>query len=756
MAGLVGQAFDSRQMQGADRLRGTGKMNYQAANIEAPKQRASLADSLGQLVNIGAKAVGDYQQAQIDKADERSNEIIRKLTPAQRREAIEKGELLYQDDPYAMQQLRFKTGRNAAFLVDDEISMMIKRGDKSIDTRQKMEEYRHTRLQDTSKQYAEEFGLNPDDEDYQRGFNADITDRNIALYGAHDLFLSDQAKKGAMINSRTELGSVLNDPNMLRSEQGANFLPMYIINGLTSGAIASDNDAIELISKTITDAAQKEGGSTFINGIADKKITIAGKETTIKDLMGHDMFDNFVIRASNNEYDLDAKKQEAMSLQINSALNQEDPAVGMQMLQQLKEANKYLQDGDVMTPTRQALITAETQMQDKVVANNKALAKAAEKRQQSDAKMLVMDEVYAKKEAGDWVSTSYKDMPSNETTGNFTYADDVNWANRKIAQIDNMNVPEGRKDQMKIALLRNSAPDSAVRNIFGTIVTEASQEWQAGVFNGKLPEETPAMNQLRKIYNQSPTIMAQLYPESMKTFLNLDFMDNMGIDASVILEAERAAGKESKEIRFEKDRAYADFKNNSQAPELARMPSRLDAAARMVFDHTASVTGNTDFAQQQTTKFIQENTVRFTNDGADGKTVGLITKEALMISDDVDSYKIGEQIINTAIDQLAKTNPWSTNGRLMVFQQGDNIVIRNTSGSVSVTYDKDLMGRMYVDMVTKQEEAQMNQAIKAAGRRNRIVLHQAARRKSIREREKRIRERGGPYTYIKLPLPWGK
>ncbi|WP_459613362.1 hypothetical protein, partial [Enterobacter kobei] len=87
-----------------------------------------------------------------------------------------------------MQALKFKTGRNAAFLVDDEVQQGIKEG--RFRTREELEQYRHSRLQEQSKSFAEQFGINEMDEEYQKGFNANITERNIALYGAHDTFLS--------------------------------------------------------------------------------------------------------------------------------------------------------------------------------------------------------------------------------------------------------------------------------------------------------------------------------------------------------------------------------------------------------------------------------------------------------------------------------------------------------------------------------------------------------------------------------------
>ncbi|UZT50151.1 internal virion protein [Enterobacter phage 02_vB_Eclo_IJM] len=104
-------------------------LDYQAANVQGQTGDSGLAKALTDFVSTGAGVYKQFQDKAKDLGDERSNEIIRKLTPQQRREAIQNGTLLYQDDPYAMEQLRVKTGRNAAYAVDDEINVKIQNGE---------------------------------------------------------------------------------------------------------------------------------------------------------------------------------------------------------------------------------------------------------------------------------------------------------------------------------------------------------------------------------------------------------------------------------------------------------------------------------------------------------------------------------------------------------------------------------------------------------------------------------------------------
>ncbi len=152
---------------------------------------------------------GSYKEVQKSQADERSNEIIRKLTPEQRREAIANGTLLYQDDPDAMEALRFKSGRNAAYEVETEIRNKIAMGE--FKDRQSLVEYRKTRLEDKARAYAEASGIDHNDQAYQRGFNADILEREAAIYDTHAQKLSEQTQAIAQMETTSDLGSLFSD-----------------------------------------------------------------------------------------------------------------------------------------------------------------------------------------------------------------------------------------------------------------------------------------------------------------------------------------------------------------------------------------------------------------------------------------------------------------------------------------------------------------------------------------------------------------
>ena len=740
MASKLGSVLDGMTAPGMSRLRVSTGMNVRAAQTyEDPsyQRKSALIGTVGKLAEMGADAYMKYDAVQKQKADERSNEIIRSLTPQQRREAIKNGTLLYQDDEYAMQSLKEKTGRNAAFLIDDEVQQAIQEG--RFRSRTEMEEFRHSRMQEASKKYADEFGIDFGDEHYQRGLNSNITDRNIALYGSHDKFLSDQFQKGSVVNAKVELGSALTDPDVLRSKNAGEFFQGYIDNGLVTGSIPSDDQAYQLITSSLNDVIQRPGGADFLQSIQDRKVTLNGTTSTYKELMGDEMWNNMMVKAQASQFQNDAKLNETFRLNVSSALNQADTATGWEQLQTIKAELDKRQPGEEMTPERERLIAAQEHMQARINQESASVAKEMDKQQKSLNKYDVIDAQFNKRLSGDYVSTSYKDMPTNENTGEFTHSDMVNFANKKLAQIEAMELTDEQKDKLKLDYLRADSKEGAFRTAVGELVTDAGQEWSAAVINGKMPENTAAMDSLRRLRNTDPNLVAALYPDQADLFLTMDMMDKQGIDPQVLIDADRARRNQTKEMQFEDDKAWASLKNNSQSPELSRIPASLDGMARKIYDSVKYRSGNSDMAMQQVDKFLKESTTTFTVDDVDGDTIGVVPKNILQVTDDPRSWEQGKDILDKARQGIIAANPWVTNKQLSVYQQGDSIYLMDTTGQIRIRYDRELLAREYQATAAKQAEAAKEKALKEAQKRAPITQATKARAeagKRVRAKQK--------------------
>lgn len=749
MASDIQSALANRTM---GRGRAPGKaiaVDYQAANIQGQSGNSGLSSAFSNFVQAGTGLYKQFDDKQKQQADERSNEIIRKLTPQQRRDAIQNGTLLYQDDPYAMEALRVKTGRNAAYAVDDEINVKIQNGE--FRTRGDMEEYRHQRLQDAAQSYAEEAGINPADEFFQKGFNDNITDRNIAIYGSFNKYFSKQSENTAMLNTRVEMNSFLNDGDLMRSSESGKTFMAYLRDGLTTAAIPSDQRATEVITQTVRDAIQKSGGANFLQQIRGERIQLNGVDATIEEIVGPEVFNASLIEAQGTEYKLAAKYSEDLQLGVQSAMLQDDPTIGLAQIQKLKAQNNTLQPGEEMTPQRQMLITAEANLLEAVKRKSAEQAKENTKLIQTQNKQLVIDEVYQKRLNGENVSTNYEDLPVSQATGEFKRSDMNNYAMGKLQQIDQMDIPEPAKDAQKVALLRADTNNGPFRNAFQTLTQDAAGEWQAAVIRGQYdPDKMKRFESLRRVYTQDPSSFAALYPDQASLFTTFEQMDKMGLDAQTMIEADKQAASQSREMRIESDKAWQELKNDSKNKELSRLPTSLDASARKVWDSWYFRTGNADAATQNTQRWLNENTVTFSDEKSDGKSIGMVSKHQLMVGDNPESWQVGRDIIDTARQQLIKQNPWVVNSQLTVMEQNGSVYLQDATGTIRIKYDKDVVGKLYREQQKKAEDKAYAEAERKANTRARIVETKAAGDKRRAESEARVQKRGGAYSDVSL------
>lgn len=736
MASKLSQALSGMASPGIARLRGAGSgMQVKAAQVPVNPEyesKSQLIGTLGKFAQMGADAAMKWKENQKSKADERSNEIIRSLTPEQRRQAIKDGVLMYQDDPDAMEALNVKTGRNAAFLIDDEVAQKIQQG--NFRTREEMEQFRHNALQEGMRKYADQYGIDIGNEAFQRGFNADITDRNIALYGSHDKYISDQTQKGAILNTKVELNSALNDPAVLRSGRAGEFFEAYFQNGLVTGSIPSDDAAAGMISTALGDVTSREGGTAFLQSVENRKVSLYGKETTFRDLLGKEQWDNLMVKAQATEFKNNAKLTESFRLDINNALNQENLTVGWEQLQGIKAKLDAIQPGEEMTPQREWLISAQEQMQNRFNQESKALAAATDKEKKTLNKQRALDGLYDRRINGEYISLDPNDIPSNEDTGKYERSDLINFANKKLLEIDSMQVPDNVKDDLKLKYLRADPKDGPFRTAVGVMVQDAANEWSSSVINGEM-KETPAMDNLRRIRNTDPDLVAALYPEQAELFLTLDQLDSQGINPQMLIDADRKRSRMTKDMQYEDDRAWASLKNNSESPELSRIPASLDSMARKIYDAVSYRTGNADMAMQQVDKFLKDSTVTFKGDDVDGDTIGILPKNMLQVSDDPKSWEQGRDILDEARKGIIAKNPWVTNKQLSVFQQGDSIYLTDTTGEINYRYDKDMLAKVYRDNQQKLQAKAEKEALAEANKRAPI----AAATKAREEAGKRVR-----------------
>ncbi len=717
MANEIARALDSAQMGGKERLKGsTATVQFQASQQRADVGNNGFADSMASFVKAGANAYGTYAQDKAKNAQAESDKIIRSMSLQQRREAIAAGTLHLQDDPDVMNVLRHDTGRTAAFEVESEIQNKLASGEFDNQSREELDEYRRTRLEMVSQSYAQEAGIDPNDPDYQRGFNADIVKRNAGLFDLHDQRRSQRYIAQTVVNTRGDTGGLLDDPEFMRGPGSGIEMAAYFKSKASSGAIPTDQALLDSVNLVINDAVQKDHGSTFLKNFRDQTITVMGIEQKVGDVIGQEKYDNLIAKSAEATYKRNQPKFEKFQLDLASAEAQADPARGWDMINRIEAENKWIQDGDGFTQQKQAVTSTKLAMLAKMKAHTQATLKATEEAMQTDNRLQAIDDRYKARRNGALLGTAKQDMPVDANTGEFKESDWATYAQKKLAQIEAMDIPVEQKDLERGQLLKDDHENGPFRRGFQTLIDDAAKEWQGAVQLGELGD-SPKIDQLARVYAQQPELIASLYPERAGFIEKMNQMKHVGINPSVLIAADVKNSKLTKEEMIQRNIQWDALKSDPKNKDLSAIPNDMDTMARSLYDAFNAATGDPTAASKLLSNWLSKNTVSFQagDDDEDVQTgyQGMINKKDLMADpNDVNSWEQGKAIVEETVKGIKAADPyWADSPVTITASRTGDIKIATLTGEV-VTIKKQSLQLIY--SARRQAELEAQKANKAA------------------------------------------
>lgn len=680
MASEIAKAVAQSQMGGSQKLSGsTATVQFQAAQQHAPVGNNGFAEEMQRFVKSGTAAYGSYADSAKRTADERSNEIIRKLTPEQRREAITNGTLLYQDDPDAMNMLRQKSGRSAAYDVETEIQEKIKSGEFDDKDEKYLSEYRQQRLAKSSADYAKSAGIDENDPEYQKGFNADIVQRNSGIFDLHAQRRSQWYQAQAAVNTRGDLGAALDDQSIMNSPEGAQVFSGYINDGLKNGQFPSDRQAIESLNMLVKEATNKPGGSKMLTNLGEQELNVLGGARKIKDLLDPDVYQHAIVTAQSNEYKRNAELNRDFELNLTTAVAQDDPSVGFQQIQAIRAKNNWLQDTGDMTPQKQQLINAEQQLIQRVRQNSAKLAEDTTKAVQTDNRVAIIKSQLAARIDGKQVSVDPKMQEVTADTGEFKDSDLATAASQIMQDIDRADLPDDQKDQMRAAYLRADKEGGPFQSHYKALIIDAQREWANSVRAGQ-PGDMSRITQLQRAYAADPATLGAVFPESADFLEQMKDAAESGLDPQVLIDAERSKKVSVDERKF-RDEKWTELMNDSSNKDLSAIPGNLQRTARTLYDGYNERTGNPEMAKQKLTEWLQKNTVAFSEPGDDSAYRGRLSKKDLMADpNDVNSWNSGKEIVEDTMKGLAENPEWADTSMDVTTDGNGNISITSING----------------------------------------------------------------------------
>mgnify|MGYP007064763368 CR=1 FL=1 len=727
---FINQAVEGQERTGVERLRDSGRLTYRAATYQAPTGNDGVSQALLQFGQTSVQTYGSYKKVMADRADERSNEIIRKLTPEQRREAIANGSLLYQDDPDAMIALRFKTGRNAAYEVESEIRNKIAEG--AFKTPQEMAEYRATRLEDKAKAYAEASGIDSADRDYQRGFNADIVDRERAAYDAHGQKLSEQRMAMAQMETTSDLGSMMSDPEFLYGSGASKQFANYFTASLASGSIPTEGMAVAALGQALKDNVGQPGAEVFMQDLGDQEIVLYGKSVKIRDVIGNEVIDNLKVKANESAFKRNRETNEGFSQGLQDAIYQGDPNQGLIMLAGMQSKLNRMQPGELVTKQSEEIIAARGQLLSRIRQDSVERQKAMDKLTQADNRLNSFEVAYGARIQGENISTDWRTFATNPNTGEFKEEDGANFAAKKLSQIDQMSLSEPERDALKLKYLRADFESGPFRKHFQTLTSDAVNQF-AGLVAADSAEitesNTARIREFQRIYQSDPATLASLYPEQAALAERISLMESHGLGLETIIDSDRKAKGLSIEEKRLQDNAWMEVLKSTKS-SVAYLPGPLRNAARTLFDAEVYRTGDEKNAFNTVNEWLDKSTVQFIT--GDDKRVGALQKRTLMVDpQDATSWRQGRDIVNEMVREIAKSRPWINEGNITIQETPNGIILQDPSSSINLPPITSDYLRQHYELQQENARAEAEaQRQEAGGEKIQKYKQEAERRKA--------------------------
>jgi len=716
MASSIDKAVSQAQLQTSQPLKGTAAdVQFRAATQRGTVGNNGFADSMANFVKAGTSAYGNYQDKQQKAADERSNEIIRKLSPEQRREAIANGTLLYQDDPDAMNMLRQKTGRSAAYDVEDEINTKIQNGEFDDKDRKWVEEYRRTRLTSASKHYAESAGIDENDPEYQAGYNSDIVQRDMGIFDAHAQRRSKWFQAQAAVNTRGDLAPLLDDPNVMNTPEGGGVIAGYFNNGMSTGQFPSDRQALDSLTMLIKEAKAKPGGANLLRSLGEQELNVLGGARKVKDLMDPDVYHASIVEAEANEYKNNAERNRTFELNITTAINQDDPATGWQQIQKIREANNWVQQGGELTPQKQALINAEQQLIAKVRQRSTEQAAGIVKASQQDNRVQIIKAQIQARTEGKNVTIDPKMQEVTSETGEFKESDLATAASQMLDDLDRSSLPDAKKDEMKAAWLRADTANGPFVARTKALITDAQREWEIAVRNGE-PGDFTRIQELQRAYAADPSTVGAVFPDQADFLEQIKDLADSGVNPQVLIDAQRSKKGISPDEQKLRNEKWAEIMNDTSNKDLSAIPGPLQRIARSLFDGYNERTGNPDLAKSKLTDWLQKNTVAFSEPSDDSAYRGRLAKKDLMADpNDVNSWESGKAIVEDTVKGLSENPAWTDTGITVESSSTGDITITSINGK-RIRITKQSLELIHQARLSAAREAKFAEEVKATKR----------------------------------------
>lgn len=728
---LIGQTIAGMQLnKSPTQTSGTPGINaaYNPGQVRQPfEEQGSASQILGSIIDFaksGSAAFKQFDDYNAKLGDERSNEILEKMTPEERATALQNGTLLYQDDPWTMRALKQKVAQNASMMADSQILDNIRKGVYSSQS-ELLDDMSASRAK-SGQDAAALNGFDFNDADFQKGYSSQASERNLHLQEGYAQWESGQIQKSKALHDAVSLNGFINT-----TPQSDPAITAKNIYGYISTSGGSHDDKVNLIGQALQGLSGVSGGAQVISHLRSMDYDLYGQRVTLDDIYGKSGMEQYITKAGVANYASDRVNRDAFDNDLAIAMTTPDLATASAKVQQLSAQLDRQQPGQFDTPQRQQLQQAKESILRKQEQTNRQQQALFAKQAQSDNRRATLYGQYVAAVNGNNAAiTDLNAQATNEASGKYTKEDSINAATQyydNIMNNDQMNQNDKVNAVMHLAAV--TPADQGMNVILKNKIATVSTEINAAALQGKLDlGKTPNLNTMIQMYKNNPGALANALasdPQSMKLYsqvATISGMNDNGIDPTIFITGQQKMDNmdqiQKNNLAQNSSKYISKTSSDSRFKGMGGLPMQI---SQSIFENAYASTGDIDGATEIARQFLVDNVKDIAN--SDNGSVGQVLKSSLQVTADPKSIQVGQQIVDSKINDLVTQYP-VLKGKLNISTAQDgSLVITDPSTAL-----KALTGQSYI-RITKQDLAQGYNAYlsKAKEENDKAVAEQEAR-----------------------------
>lgn len=679
-------------------------------------ESSKILNGLMDFAKTGVAAYQQYDQFKTQDADRRSDEILQNMTPDQRTQALQSGQLNYQDDPYLMRSLSQKIAHNASIMADNQVMENIK-NNKYSSQQEMIDDLYQSRLK-AGQEAAAQNGFDFNSESFQKGWSLNASDRNLVLNEGFAQVTSNQTRTMNNLQSDVAIRNVINASNQGDAKGTAYEIVTHI------QADGSAADRLQRLQKAVSQLQNTPGGDQVIKELSDIPINLGGVQYTARELIGNDGIEIASGKATDASVTFDRSERDALDSQKNAILLEPDPSKQLAMIQDFTTQWTSKHPGQVSSGFESEM----SQLKQQVIQKQSQLLQhqkiAQQKQVQSDYRQDTMLQQYKNGVAGKQDAVLDMDAQNtNEQSGKYTIEDTVNAANRYYSWImDNKDMSQDQKMSAIMHLASITPQNQGMNIVLKNKISTVSNEIVAAGLQGRLDvSKTPNLNTMIQVYRSNPGALANALAgdtNSMKLYGQVatisGFMEN-GIDPTIYITGQQKMATmeqiQKNDLNTNSNKFVTQTMGDTRFKGMGGLPMQISTS---IFQNTYAATGDIDSATNASRKWLTDNVVDVSD--SDSGTTGQLLKSSLQITQDPKSVEIGKDIVNQKVADLVNQYP-VLKGKLSISTSQDGVItitdpsttLRAVTGQAFIKISRAEMAQSYSGLIKKGQEEQAKQ-----------------------------------------------